>query len=166
MNSNSLKIEGVWYEVGRYNLKYDAECTVHKFEDRSNYEIGYTVSYNDLKGNIQTSFSDGLANSSKSLIILDIEDQPSIDLQFLHSDWKNFAIVYSCVQTGEATSTEQVWVLSAKPTLNVAKQVEVDEYIGTFLDLPAIEVTIQAPEHCQRALPERFLRRIANFFYK
>lgn len=92
--------------------------------------------------------ADGIANSTEGVITLDMADHPSLDLQFLHSDWDTFAIIYSCVQTGAATSTEQVWVLSATPTLSAATQAEVDAYIGAYLDLPAIEATIQDQAKC------------------
>lgn len=90
----------------------------------------------------------GITNSTEGVITLDMEDHPSLDLQFLHSDWDTFAILYSCVQTGAATSTEQVWILSATPTLTAATQAEVDAYIGAYLDLPAIEHTVQDPLQC------------------
>lgn len=98
--------------------------------------------------NAYASEADGIINSTEGVITLDMADHPSLDLQFLHSDWDNFAIIYSCVQTGAATSTEQVWVLSATPTLSTANQAEVDAYIGAYLDLPAIEATIQDQAQC------------------
>lgn len=106
--------------------------------------------YIDLEtNNAYESYADGFANVTESIITLDMANHPSLDLQFLHSDWSTFMILYSCVQTGAATSTEQVWVLSQTSTLTAATQANVDAYIGAYLDLPAIEATIQATEQCQ-----------------
>lgn len=90
----------------------------------------------------------GVADVANSAVDVTFDTGLNINMQFVHSDWSTYAIMYGCQEMGPATSIEFAWVVSSTNTLTAAALAEVSSYVAANLDADSFVDTPQDANSC------------------
>lgn len=93
-------------------------------------------------------YGHGIPDVANSAVDVTFETGVSVVMQFVHSDYLTYAVMYSCQETGPNSSIEFAWVVSNTSTLSPAAYAEVSSYVAANLDADAFVDTPQDYDSC------------------
>lgn len=144
------QIVGAWYEIANYPIvTLPAKCTGHVLYENDDGTIAFTVMYLGVDTlDAYELYGTGIADVPNSAVDVTFSTGLNINMQFVHSDYSTFAIMYGCQEVGPDTSVEFAWVVSSTPTLTPAAYAEVSSYVAANLDADAFVDTPQDAASC------------------
>lgn len=93
-------------------------------------------------------YGNGVADVPNSAVDVTFETGLNVNMQFVHSDYLTYAVMYGCQELGPDSSVEFAWVVSNTPTLSAAAYAEVSSYIAANLDADSFVDTPQDADSC------------------
>uniref|UniRef100_A0A2A4JTH0 Lipocalin/cytosolic fatty-acid binding domain-containing protein n=1 Tax=Heliothis virescens TaxID=7102 RepID=A0A2A4JTH0_HELVI len=139
-NFNVDRFLGLWHQVSSYETPNSNGACVRSEFSRSNEGVNIL---NSEVLNQQLLTQDGHAtvsstdNSAKLSVVLNIPGATPTpqDLWILASDYDNYAVAYTCINTSPTNKQVYSWILSRTRVLPQSAQTAVDQVVDSYIDL-------------------------------